>query len=272
MLMKQRCLAGGRCDLRTGTPTSVGDKPATEMEELLFQGRETEDHNKFMLDLPSGLGYPSGLLALVVVVTEENGRVCIVYDDGDAPCQPFRAMFQSDGRATCYHSNGNIWLALNRSGGQCLDEEGARVRRWSWSSPSFTPTPLHPVFLSLTKAIGVRVLGREKVFVSFLARGQQAKFSVGTCCVQGECQTDGAASGPSVLKEELLLLAAKIRIQLAFRHLHQYLRLPSHPPLPKSTQAPHLHTVAQRLLDVSAGVMMSQSEQAFIHRCLQECL
>lgn len=57
MLMKQRCLAGGRCDLRTGTPTSVGDKPATEMEELLFQGRETEDHNKFMLDLPSGLGY-----------------------------------------------------------------------------------------------------------------------------------------------------------------------------------------------------------------------
>ncbi|XP_027141487.1 glutamate-rich protein 6 isoform X2 [Larimichthys crocea] len=374
MLMKQRCLAGGRCDLRTGTPTSVGDKPATEMEELLFQGRETEDHNKFMLDLPSGLGeqsevriyeddsfqlpvaetfvpaskpfifrlscapvngclsttethlkkkeeeeqvlvpscdhkplqfgmchhqdgegfrqkyysngvkfltvfpdgsaqvfYPSGLLALVVVVTEENGRVCVVYDDGDAPCQPFRAMFQSDGRATCYHSNGNIWLALNRSGGQCLDEEGARVRRWSWSSPSLTPTPLHPVFLSLNKAIGVRVLGREKVFVSFLARGQQAKFSVGTCCVQDECPTDGAASGPSVLKEELLLLAAKIRIQLAFQHLHQYLRLPSHPLLPKSTQASHLHVVAQRLLDVSAGVM-SESEQAFIHRCLQECL
>lgn len=88
---------------------------------------------------------------------------------------------------------------------------------------------------------------------------------------QGECQTDGAASGPSVLKEELLLLAAKIRIQLAFQHLHQYLRLPSHPPLPKSTQASHLHVVAQRLLDVSAGVM-SESEQAFIHRCLQECL
>lgn len=56
-----------------------------------------------------GNSYPSGLLALVVVVTEENGRVCVVYDDGDAPCQPFRAMFQSDGRATCYHSNGNIW-------------------------------------------------------------------------------------------------------------------------------------------------------------------
>lgn len=75
-------------------------------------------------------------------------------------------------------------LTLNRSGGQCLDEEGTKVRRWSWSSPSLTPTPLHPVFLSLNKTVGVRVLGREQVFVSFLARGQQAKFSVGTCCAQ----------------------------------------------------------------------------------------
>lgn len=57
MLVRQRCLVRGRCDLRTGTPTSTGDKPATEMEELLFQGREMEDHNKFIMDLPSGLGY-----------------------------------------------------------------------------------------------------------------------------------------------------------------------------------------------------------------------
>ncbi|XP_044075098.1 glutamate-rich protein 6 [Siniperca chuatsi] len=378
MLVKQRCLVGGRCDLRTSTPTSLGDKTATEMEELLFRGREMEDHNKFITDLPSGLGeqselriyedysvqlpvaeifaptskvlsfrlscapgkgcwtvcpstatekhlkikeeeeqvlvpfcdhkplqfgichhqdgaeflqkyysnrmkfltvfpdgsaqvfYPSGLLALVVVVTEENGRVCIVYDDSDASYQPIRAMFQSDGRATCYHSNGNIWLTLNRSGGQCLDEEGAKVRRWSWSSLRLTPTPLHPVFLSLNKTVGVRVLGKEQVFVSFLARGHQAKFSVGTCCAQSECKTDGAASGP-VLKEELLVLAARIRIRLAIQHLHQYLTTPSHPRLPKTTQAPHLHVVAQRLLEVSADVM-SESERAFIHRCLRDCL
>lgn len=72
-------------------------------------------------------------------------------------------------------------LSLNRSGGQCLDELGARVRRWCWSNLSLTPTPLYPVFLSLNKTIGVRVLGKEHVFVSFLASGQQAKFSVGTC-------------------------------------------------------------------------------------------
>jgi len=82
----------------------------------------------------------------------------------------------------CLHSC--CRLSLNGSGGQCLDEAGARVRRWSWSSLSLTPTPLHPVFLSLNKTVGVRVLGKEQVFVSFLAQGQQAKFSVGTCCAQ----------------------------------------------------------------------------------------
>ncbi|KAM8850594.1 glutamate-rich protein 6-like isoform 2-T3 [Spinachia spinachia] len=132
--------------------------------------------------------YPSGALALVVVVTEENGRVCIVFDDNGASCRPIRAMFQSDGRATCYHSNKNIWyrMTLGRSGGQCLDEAGARVRRWSWSGASNTPTPLYPVFLSLNKTIGIRVLGRGRVFLSFLARGQQARFSVGGCRAQGE--------------------------------------------------------------------------------------
>ncbi|XP_032387541.1 glutamate-rich protein 6 isoform X2 [Etheostoma spectabile] len=183
----------------------------------------------FLTVFPDGSAqvfYPSGLLALIVVVTEVNGRVCIVYDDSNASCQPIRAMFQSDGRATCYHNNGNIWLTLNSSGGQCLDEAGAKVRRWSWSSP----TPLQPVFLSINKTVGVRVLEKEQVFVSFLAKGQQTKFSVGACCAQCECKTDG--SGPSVLKEEFVL-AARIRINTALRHLNQYLMTPSH-------QGPHL--------------------------------
>ncbi|XP_060939587.1 uncharacterized protein LOC133017495 [Limanda limanda] len=157
--------------------------------------------------------YPSGHLALVVV-TEENGSVCIVYDDIKAPNPVMRAVFQSDGRAACYHSNGNIWLSLNTSGGQCLDEAGARVCRWRWEGP------LHPVFLSLNKSVGVRVLGRKQVFVSFLAQGQHAKFSVGVCCAQ----------------------------------------------------VTHLHVVAQRLLTVSAHVIMSDNERAFIHKCLQGCL
>lgn len=89
---------------------------------------------------------------------------------------------------------------------------------------------------------------------------------------QTECKTDRTASGPSVIKEELFVLAGRIRIHLAIQHLHQYLTTPSHPRLPKTTQAPHLHAVAQRLLEVGADVTMSESERAFIHRCLRDCL
>ncbi|KAG7524853.1 hypothetical protein JOB18_017881 [Solea senegalensis] len=210
--------------------------------------------------------YPSGHLALIIVVTEENGRLCMVYEDSDAPKQTIRAVFQSDGRATCYHSNGNIWLSLNRLGGQCLDEAGARVRRWSWNS--LTHTPLRPVFLSLNKSVGVRVFGMKQVFVSFLAQGQQAKVSVGACCVQGESEADGRTS---ITKEELLVSAARIRIHMAIQCLHQSLQTPSHPGLARTTLAPHLHDVAQRLQNISAHVMMSDSERASFHKYLEGC-
>ncbi|KAK2822382.1 hypothetical protein Q5P01_022447 [Channa striata] len=380
ILVKQKCLLEGRDDLRSSAPASRENNRAANTEELHIRDRAMEDYNKFVLDLPVGLGilpelithedysiqhpvtetvapmskvfsfrlscgaqkgcwtvycgattdkclhtvgegeqvlvpfcehtplhfgichhqdraeflqkfyssgmkfltvfpdgsaqvfYPSGLLAVVVVVTEENGRVCLVYDDSRAPNPPMRALFQSDGRATCYHSNGNVWLSLNKLGGQCLDEVGARVRRWCWSSMDLTPTPLHPVFLSLNNSIGVRVLGKEQVFVSFLANGQQAKFSVGTSSVQGESKKDGSTSVPLLLKEELLALAARIRIYSAIQNLHQYLRAPFHPRVPKATPSRHLQVVAQRLLEVTPCVTMTEHDRDFIQRCLKDCL
>ena len=52
--------------------------------------------------------YPSGLLALILLVDGVR-RVCVVYDDHTPNQQPIRALFHSDGRATCYHSNGSVW-------------------------------------------------------------------------------------------------------------------------------------------------------------------
>lgn len=141
--------------------------------------------------------YPSGLLAILVTVTA-YGRVCIVFDD--APGQPMRALFQSDGKGTCYHPNGNIWyrnslillygktmiaiscgrLIINKYEGQCLDSEGARVRRWTWHK--LGSTPLKPIFLFINKSIGIRVLGKQQIFVSFLANSRQARFNVGAWC------------------------------------------------------------------------------------------
>ncbi|XP_068427377.1 glutamate-rich protein 6 [Clinocottus analis] len=227
----------------------------------------------FLTAFPDGsvqVFYPSGLLALVVSVTKKNGRVCIVYDDCDAADQPMRALFQSDGSATCYHSNRNIWLSLDRSGGQCLDERGSRVRRWRWSSLGGTATPLYPVFLSLNDTIGVRVFGKEHVFVSFLTRGQQAKFSVGSCCAQHEC--DMAPAGAALFKEDLFVKVARIRICLVIQQLHQYLLTPSCARLPKIKQAAHLRVVAQQLLDISTDVTMGENERTFIQSSLHSCL
>lgn len=55
------------------------------------------------------ISYPSGSLAVAVMDTEDTGRVCIVYDDSSTPSEATRAIFHSDGRAKCYHSNRNIW-------------------------------------------------------------------------------------------------------------------------------------------------------------------
>ncbi|XP_072219067.1 uncharacterized protein [Leuresthes tenuis] len=225
----------------------------------------------FLTVFPDGSAqvfYPSGTLALVVAVPERNGRVCVVLDDGSAPSQPVRAVFQSDGRAVCYHSNGNMWLVLNRSGGQCLSDAGARTYQWSWGSASLTRTLFHPVFLSLNKAVGVRVLGNKKVFVSFLAKGQQAKFNVGSCCTLGEHKTP--EWGSSLPKEELQVLAAKIRIHTTLQHLQQCLRTPFQPRVPKSTLTPQLRAAAWRLLH-SAGVTLTTSDREFIHRHLKDC-
>lgn len=78
-------------------------------------------------------------------------------------------------------------------------------------------------------------------------------------------------SGASLSKDELLALAAKIRIHAAIQHLHQYLTAPLHPQKLKTTPAHHLQVTAQRLLKVSDDVMMNDSDKAFILKCLQDC-
>ncbi|KAM4557458.1 glutamate-rich protein 6-like [Fundulus diaphanus] len=211
--------------------------------------------------------YPSGLLAVIVVVSRHKGRVCIVYDDISAPRQPVRAVFQCDGREACYHSNGSIWLALNASGGQCLNDAGAKTRRWSWRSGG--KASIQPIALMLNQSIGVRVSVDRKVFVSFLSRGQQAKFSVGSCCAQGEHRAAG--SRPSDVKEEMLVLVTQMKIDLAIQHLYRCLGAPSNRRSPEIKLAPRLHVAARRLLEVGGDEGMTAGDKAFIGGCLKDC-
>lgn len=69
---------------------------------------------------------------------------------------------------------------MSIQGGQYLDQAGNRVRRWMWPNLSPGPhVPLSPIFISLNRQVGVRILAQDKIFVSFLAMGRQAKLNMG---------------------------------------------------------------------------------------------
>ncbi|XP_022533549.1 glutamate-rich protein 6 isoform X2 [Astyanax mexicanus] len=226
--------------------------------------------NKFLTGFSDGSAqvfYPSGNLA-IIVLTNKKERVCVVRDNITSHC-PVRALFQSSGRATCYHGNGRVWLNMDLWGGQSLDEAGARTRKWSWSDRAQTPTPLRPIFLSLNKSVGVRVLGRQYIFVSFLALGQQAKFSVGSC-VKIKALNSPPHS-PSLCKEELFLLACRVHLQLTLTRLRWCQRFPSSSRVHNIKPPPVLLSLAQRLLSLSHNVPMKDTERTFIQHCLQDC-
>ncbi|XP_077580619.1 glutamate-rich protein 6 [Stigmatopora nigra] len=232
-----------------------------------FQQKFYTDGKHFLNMFPDGsaqLFYPGDRLALHFIVTKDKERICLVYDNNQnkPPHRAIRGIFQSNGMVTCYHTNGNIWLNLNSVGGQCLDETGARVRRWSWKA--LPPPHLPPLFLSLNKNIGVRVLGKDQIFISFLANGQQARCSVGSCSAQCKCTKEMPTGGVSLLKDELFVLAARVKIHLSIQHLNWSHLTPLH--------QRSIRVFGKKLLEVSNNVLMSQHERAFIRGCLQECL
>ncbi|KAK2090497.1 hypothetical protein P7K49_031753 [Saguinus oedipus] len=71
---------------------------------------------------------------------------------------------------------------VNILGGQYSDQAGNRIRAWNWTSSITSPpfVSFKPVFLALNRYIGVRILDQDKISITFLAMGQQARISVGT--------------------------------------------------------------------------------------------
>ncbi|XP_068810123.1 glutamate-rich protein 6 isoform X3 [Struthio camelus] len=205
---------------------------------------------KFLTILPdrtAQLFYPSGNLA-IIVVRETKQFVCIVQEDkpNNAGIQ---AVFQSNGRSTCYHPNGTVWININIQGGQYLDQAGSRVRTWTWPNTvtsSGPHAPLRPVFISLNRHVGVRILGQDKIAVSFLAMGQQAKFNVGT---KVQVSAVDQLPPPSQLSEDhLLLLAFRIRIWRLFNKLHGCLTFPSNEQWDKIKPPAYLTTQALKII------------------------
>ncbi|XP_039514947.1 glutamate-rich protein 6 isoform X1 [Pimephales promelas] len=226
--------------------------------------------DKFLTVFPDGSAqvfYPSGNLAIIILICEKE-RICIVRDDMTTTLCPVRALFQSNGRATCYYCNGSIWLSMDAWGGRSLDESGRRIRTWSWTDQAQTPTPLRPLFLSLNRNIGVRVLGQQLVFVSFLASGQQARFRVGNC---ESSKVHNTPPQPLMCKEELVLLACRVGLHMALIRLQQCQAFPSSLTHLRIRPPPFLHSLVRRLRSLSHRVQMEEPDKAFIQRCLKAC-
>ncbi|NWS72557.1 ERIP6 protein, partial [Crotophaga sulcirostris] len=162
--------------------------------------------------------YPSGHLA-ILVARENKQQICIVQEDKPTNAK-IQAVFMSNGRSTCYYPNGAVWINMNIQGGQYLDQAGNRVKRWTWPNSVLSPgphVPLNPIFISLNQYVGVRILRQDKIIVSFLAKGQQAKFNMGT---KVQASDVGRLPPPAPLGEDdLLLLAFRVRILQLFNRL-----------------------------------------------------
>uniref|UniRef100_A0A8C5PBD9 Glutamate rich 6 n=1 Tax=Leptobrachium leishanense TaxID=445787 RepID=A0A8C5PBD9_9ANUR len=159
------------------------DFTLSEKIPLQFIEKFYKTGRKFLTMFPDGTAqifYPSGNLAVLVISSKHKESICIVQEDKTNNAG-IHAIFGSSGNATCYHPNGTIWLNITREGGQYLDNEGRRVRRWKWQTV-FSPKPyvhFKPIFLSLNHQVGVRIIGQDQMSVSFLAMGKQAKLNVG---------------------------------------------------------------------------------------------
>ncbi|XP_036917756.1 glutamate-rich protein 6 [Sturnira hondurensis] len=206
--------------------------------------------SKFLTSFPDGttqIFYPSGNLAIIRVPNKTNGFTCIVQDD--MPSNPaILAVLNSFGRSSCYHPNGNVWIYINILGGQYSDQAGNRIRAWNWSSSvaSSSFVSFKPVFLALNHYVGMRILEQDKISITFLAMGQQARINVGT-----KVKLSNPEEIPVhryINKDDLLLLATLIKIRRLFHKLEGCVNFPSGQVWEKFKQPSYLSSLSVKLM------------------------
>ncbi|XP_021790438.1 glutamate-rich protein 6 isoform X3 [Papio anubis] len=228
--------------------------------------------SKFLTSFPDGttqIFYPSGNLAIIRVPNKVNGFTCIVQED--MPTNPaILAVLDSSGRSSCYHPNGNVWVYINILGGQYSDQAGNRIRAWNWSN-SITSSPFvsfKPVFLALNRYIGVRILEQDKISITFLAMGQQARISVGT-----KVKLPNPEEIPVlryVSGDDLLLLASLIKIRRLFHKLEGCVNFPSSQVWEKLKQPSYLSSLALKLIALCHSSGIKQDTMKTIRNIINE--
>ncbi|KAF6118541.1 glutamate rich 6 [Phyllostomus discolor] len=166
------------------------------------------------------------------------------------------AVLNSFGRSSCYHPNGNVWMYINILGGQCSDQAGNRIRAWNWSS-SVASSPFvsfKPVFLALNHYVGIRILEQDKISITFLAMGQQARINIGTKVKL--VNPEEIPVHRYINENDLLLLATLIKIRRLFHKLEGCVNFPSGQVWAKFKQPSYLSSLSVKLMALchSSGI------------------
>ncbi|XP_069753541.1 glutamate-rich protein 6-like isoform X3 [Narcine bancroftii] len=215
--------------------TEVVDDTFSWHKDLLLCSlvRNYRNGNKFLMTFSDGSAqtfYPSGNLAILMFIDKEKKITCVVQEDRDTD-PAILAVFTSYGRLTCYHPNGGVWVTTNAFGGHYADESGARLRRWYWrnSASPLIFTPFKPIFISLNECIGVRIIEQQRILLTFLARGKQAKFNLGSIL---KLKTPNVRNLTSswITEADLFLQTSWLKVQTVVNKLSMALNFPSHDP------------------------------------------
>ncbi|XP_041060467.1 glutamate-rich protein 6 [Carcharodon carcharias] len=252
-----------RVEERDNIFTESGDDTFSWHKDIpsSFMVKYYRNGNKFLTAFPDGMAqifYPSGNLAILIFIDKQKKISCIVQEDR-ASEPAIRAVFSSNGRCTCYHPNGVVWININALGGHYLDQQGTRVKRWCWRerlSPLIF-APFKPIFISLNENIGVRIIEQGRIFITFLAMGQQAKFKVGRKLKPKRVSKEFLTNS-WITEDELLLQASQLKVRTAINKLCITLNFPSNNP-EKIPLPLYLVSQQQRLARLYANIKVEES-------------
>ncbi|XP_078312393.1 glutamate-rich protein 6-like isoform X12 [Crassostrea virginica] len=254
-LSSQKCLEEG-WTVRPPSPLTQAEEDDAFVPEplnidLIRSGRLGlvekfyENGQKFLTLFPDGTGnvfYPSGYLAIAISSVQIGQFNYVVHADSDKSC--VLAVFEPNGYASCYHTNGVVRLCMDQLGGIELDETGAKRRKWMWKDQitHVHAPPFQPIHFSLNHFIGVRILSQERMVLDFSCGDRGKRFNVGS-----RLKLNHAEKIPpkEIDENHLYLEEQKIRVEKMLDKVATLLKFPKSPKIDKIL--PPLHVTSKAL-------------------------
>ncbi|XP_027877809.1 uncharacterized protein LOC114147535 isoform X2 [Xiphophorus couchianus] len=202
-----------------------------------------KDGKIFLIKYFDGSGtvfYPSGNPAIIITPAEDPHFIYIILED-KVKKPSMIGIFTPKGCATCYHSNGLMWLNITSSGGFCFDEKGDLRRRWNWLyfDPHVHNLPFKPLISAMGPCICIHIHSQECVYVNFSHKERHVRFNVGSE-LKLTCPESHGIPGQSILEGDIQIQKTKI-----YCLLDQMQTCISHPLAKMQNIKPHYRFIAR---------------------------